>query len=499
MTETFGPVNHALGLQRDRWTAISLLLFCWVLFAAIEQSPFTLQGAVIEALVERGRLHFVHGNIKEIKEERVFENLDTNTPSFRYLFNVFPHAGVYHVNHAPGQFLFAAPWYAACVQLGWRFQTHERLVWRVLVWTLTAPLGALAVMCLFVVGRCWELPWGEALLASVALAVASPWWPASGVLYHDQIAVAFILLGGTIWQCRKRWHAMGAIVSPIAAGFLLAFAVVTTYLAAPIVLLICGFILASQPGRRDALLFALAFVPTLAILPVTNLIAFGAPLATGYSAGGFDKNYPTFLDLANAWEKFSFYLWNFEYGLLWLFPVFFLGALGLILSRFLNLAPGPLLASLAAAHFLFIISMQHHGSVGWGMGRFFLPLYPVLALGLPAFWRLTGWKGNVARVLVISALLYSGAFAAAATAYGLQGVMGAGVWTLKQRVLANHSELYHRLFWIALIGGVAGEALKHLFCPAAVSATHRSIRKASQKPIAGAGTTSGKRRRKKQG
>ncbi|HEX2229444.1 MAG TPA: hypothetical protein VHM64_20095, partial [Candidatus Binatia bacterium] len=87
MTETLDPVNHAASLRRDRWTAISLLFLCWALFAAIEQSPFALQGAVIEGLVERGRLHFIHGNIRENKEERVFENLDTNTPSFRYLFN----------------------------------------------------------------------------------------------------------------------------------------------------------------------------------------------------------------------------------------------------------------------------------------------------------------------------------------------------------------------------------------------------------------------------
>ena len=83
--------------QRDRWTAISLLLLCWLLFAAFEQSPFKLQGAVLEALVERGRLHFTRGNMSGI----MFENLDTNTPSFRFLFNIFRHEERYYVNHAP--------------------------------------------------------------------------------------------------------------------------------------------------------------------------------------------------------------------------------------------------------------------------------------------------------------------------------------------------------------------------------------------------------------
>jgi hypothetical protein len=487
--------------QRDRWTAVCLLLFSWLLFGLVEQSPFALQGAVVENFVERGRLHFFHGNIKQNNNERVFENLDTNTPSFRYLFNIFPYGSVYHVNHAPGQFILAAPWYAVCVQLGWRFETHARLVWRVLVWTLTAPLGALGVMCLFLLARWWHVAWLEALFASVALALASPLWPASGVLYHDSLAVALVLIGGTLWLLRQTWHGIGAIVSPIAAGFLLAFAVVTTYLLAPIVLVICGFILAGRPLRRDALLFALGFVPSIAILPVTNFMAFGTPLATGYSAGGFEKNFPSIFAAANAIEKAGFYLWNFEYGLLWLFPIFLLGALGLTRRDTTNSSARRLLIALAAVHFIFIITMEHHGSAGWGMGRFFLPLYPILALGLPAFWHIEGWKGNLARVLLFAALFYSAVFAAAGAAYGLQGIMEPGVWSLKQRFIANHYQLYNGLFWIVLMGGILAEALNVVLSPRAPVVAHAAQRRSPERearrnkvtPVA----DSRKRRRKK--
>ena len=270
-----------------------------------------------------------------------------------------------------GQFLLAAPWYAACVKLGWRFETHERLVWRVLVWTLTAPLGALGVMCVFVLARRWEAPWAQALLASIALTLGSPWWAASGVVYHDSLAASLIVIGATVWQCRFSRQRLGAIISPATAGFLLAFGVVTTYLVVPIVLILCAFMLASRPSRRDIVVFALAFLPTLSILPTVNTMAFGSPFATGYSAGGFDQNYPSPFDLANAWEKIGFYLWHSEYGLLRLFPVFSLGALGLILGHSIKPSARWLLISLMAAHFLFIITMEHHGSVGWGMGRSF--------------------------------------------------------------------------------------------------------------------------------
>jgi hypothetical protein len=71
--------------------------------------------------------------------------------------------------------------------------------------------------------------------------------------------------------------------------------------------------------------------------------------------------------------------------------------------------------------------MRHHGSVGWGMGRFFLPLYPLLAAGLPALWELESWKGFAARVVVIAAMVYSFVFTLAGVWYGLQRREGAWV------------------------------------------------------------------------
>jgi hypothetical protein len=482
--------------KRDRWTAFGLLLSCWVLFAAMEQNPFKLQGAVLEALVERGRLHFVRGQMNGI----MFENLDTNTPSFRHLFNVFPHGGLYHVNHAPGQFLLAAPWYAACVALGWRFETHERLVWRVLVWTLTAPLGALAAMCLFVLARHWRAPLGAGLLASTAFALASPWWPAAGVLYHDGLAVALVLIGATIWQCRFIGRQMGAIGAPLVAGFLLAFSIVTTYLLAPIVVVLCASLLASRSSRRDLFLFGAVFLLTVSLLPIANLIAFGSPFATGYSVGGFDKNYPAPLDLANAWEKTSFYLWDSNYGLLRLFPIFFVGGVGLIAGPSIAPELRKLLLALMTVHFLFIISMEHHGSVGWGMGRFFMPLYPILALGLTALWDQARWKGHILRALMFAALIYSAVFAFAGVSYGVQGVMEPGVPPLKLRFMFDHYELYQGLFWLALIGGVLGALLYPVFhiggSPVARNQALQGRRKMSESSNVAVAATSRRRRKK---
>ncbi|HEY7554200.1 MAG TPA: hypothetical protein VIH18_05270 [Candidatus Binatia bacterium] len=458
--------------RRDIRLAIGILLASWALFASLEQRPFALQGAVLESLVERGRLHFVRGNMNGI----MFENLDTKTPSFRYLFNIFPHGGVYHVNHAPGQFLLAAPWYAALVNLGWRFETHERFVWRWLVWLLTAPLGALGVMCVFILARRWGVPWQLGLLTSIVLALCSPWWAASGVLYHDSLAVALILVGGTVWLCRRAQAGVAAVLSPFVAGLLLAYSVVTSYLVLAVVLLICCFILAARPARREIVLFGSGFFPTLAILPIANMMSFGSVWATGYSAGGFEKNYPSPLDVFNAWEKTGFYLWHAEYGLLSLFPVFAIGAVGLVLWSSVDPSVRKLLITLAAGHFLFIVTMEHHGSVGWGMGRFFLPLYAVLVFGLPAVWQLEGWKGAAARTLVLGSILYSAVFAAAGAWYGLQGVMEPGVPSLKLKFIFGNYEFYQVLLLLALIVGVTGElAYQWLGTPRLQVAGHTGV------------------------
>ena len=439
--------------RRDASVAIGILLIAWALFGAVEQKPFQLQGAVVEALVERGRFTFVRGNMKGIQ----FENLDTNRPSFRYLFTVFAHGGVYQVQHAPGQFLLAVPWYAAAVKLGWRFETHERTVWRFLVWTLTAPLGALAVVCVFVLARQWDAPRAHALFASGVFALCSPWWAASGVLYHDGVAVALILAGAALWQCRPARAGSTHTVFGVLAGLLLAYSMVTTYLVVPIVLLICGFICASRPRPRELLLFGLGFLPVLAILPLMNVSNFGSPFATGYSAGGFDENYPYPLDIRNAWEKAGFYLWDREYGVLWVFPIFLLALVGLTSKHSISRSSRAILLTLSVVHFLFIVSMRHHGSVGWGMGRFFLPLYPILVFGLPGVWRAERWKGHLLRVLMFGALLYSAVFAAATAWYGIQGVMEPGVPSLTVRFMFSHSQLYHGLPLLALVAGVAGE------------------------------------------
>jgi hypothetical protein len=102
--------------------------------------------------------------------------------------------------------------------------------------------------------------------------------------------------------------------------------------------------------------------------------------------------------------------------------------------------------------------------------------------------------------LLFAALLYSAVFAAAAAAYGLQGVMEPGVWTLRQRLIANHYQFYQGLFWVALIAGVLGEVLYHVFCvtkyPISLTAAPQSRRGMPQRSKVISAVASRRRRRK---
>jgi hypothetical protein len=193
------------------------------------------------------------------------------------------------------------------------------------------------------------------------------------------------------------------------------------------------------------------------------MVSFGSPFVTGYSAGGFEKNYPSPFDLVNAWEKVGFYLWDYQYGLLGMFPVFLVGAVGLLWSSPVKPSVRRLLIGLMTAHFLFIITMKHHGSVGWGMGRFFLPLYPILAFGISAFSNLAEWKQHAARTLLFSTMIYSAVFALAGVRYGVQGVMEPGVPTLKFRFMLDYSAFLQGLIWVAIIAGVIVELIYSTF------------------------------------
>ena len=164
-------------------------------------------------------------------------------------------------------------------------------------------------------------------------------------------------------------------------------------------------------------------------------------------------NYPR-INFGNSVEKLHFYLTHPEYGLVFFFPLFLLGAYGLLRTQW---PPKRLMAiaSLVLLHFLFILSIEHHGSVGYGIGRFFLPLFPLLALGLPAVMDYEGPRKFILRVLLVSSAIVSVFHAWAGAWYGLQGIMEPPLANMGQRLSLELPLLYPLLYLLALVLGLA--------------------------------------------
>ena len=439
-----------LGSERRAFWILFLAL--WALYAAIPQRgpESSLVGAQLENIVERGRLHFVEG---EMIGPTRFLNTETQTESFRVLFNVFPAGDVFRVNHAPGLFLIAAPIYAASTVMGLRFESHESVVWWILIVTLVAPLGALAVACLFVILSRWGVGQRTAFWSALAFGIASPWWAGSGLLNQDSVALAALLAAAALLERDYDPGARRAKAALGLGGFLAGLSVLTSYLVVPVAAGLVAFWVIRHRDARARAAIVLGGLPPVVVLAGYHTLAFGAPWRTGYGEGGFSLNYPS-IDLANSIEKLHFYLTHPEYGLVFLFPLFALGALGMLRTEWPRrrlVAIG----SLVLVHFVFIVSIEHHGSVGYGIGRFFLPLFPLLALGLPAVMDHGGRGMFLLRVLLVSSVLVSAFHAWAGAWYGLQGVMEPQLANMSQRLRLELPLLYPLLPLLAVILGLA--------------------------------------------
>jgi len=431
----------------NRGAILAAFFLAWLVILIPGPRPFALQGALLEALVERGRLHFEQGRM----EGEVFINLETKVPSFRRLFNVKNQGKLFRVNHAPGQFLALAPVYWLCTKLGLRFESHESLVWWILIGGVVGPLGAAGVALGILLLRRFGATMPQALGITAVSLLASPLWASFGVLYHDSLGLGFLLLAAGLGLKRK--HATAPLLLAL-AGALAGWAIVTTYLLGPLALLLLLSLLYLHEERLERAALALAFTTAASVLPIWNLYTYGSALATGYSANGNQANYPAPFDLTNMIEKLGFYLFSPNYGLLFLYPIFALAALALALASRRPSEPRLLRPGLAIAllgHLCFISMMRHHGSVGWGMGRFFLPLYPIAAPGLLFAWQESDpKKAALFRGALCGALLLSLVHGFASAWLGLQGVMEPGLPSLTQVLRARFGLGYDALPWLAL-------------------------------------------------
>jgi hypothetical protein len=294
-----------------------------------------------------------------------------------------------------------------------------------LQWSLVAPLASVAVTSLYRIARSLGRGQAVSLAAALGFGLASPWWGSASVLYHDSMAVALILIAVDLWLSSAAANRTAAQLRTLIAGVLLGWSVFTTYLVIPIVGVLVLVMLTAR--RQGAAALLLGFLPVAGLLPLMNFLAFGSPVRTGYSAFLFEVNYPHPFDLRNILEKAYFYLLSPRDSVTFMWPVFGLAAVNLLHGK-VDLGPKVRwsLVSLVGVHLLFCMTMPSNGDVGWGSGRFVLPVFPGLALAIPGLRTLQGWAAAFHRPLLLGTFLYSGFHGLAAAYYGMH-LFGEGV------------------------------------------------------------------------
>lgn len=210
------------------------------------------------------------------------------------------------------------------------------------------------------------------LLATGCVGVGSFLWPATGVSYGDPYqaaAVAAVLLAAV------RARVRGTAVDLALLGAACAFSVLTKSANAPITAVLA---LVAMRDRTSFLRVALHLAPwALGAVAVHGLVAwarFGDPLESGYTE--------TLFGHTAVLEGLRILFVSPARGLLWFFPVFPLGVVGLLLGlRAGHRLPWPLLAAVPVHVAVYVTFQDVHGGHCLGP-RYLLVLLPVLAVGL---------------------------------------------------------------------------------------------------------------------
>lgn len=203
--------------------------------------------------------------------------------------------GHYYTDKAPGLSLAAIPAYVLVKQtlMGGKPYTSfftvpedqrtDFLVRYLMALLYTAlPTGILAALLYAFLARLGvDGTWRAVVALTYGLGTMA--LPFAGEFFSHQLA-AVLLFGGFVLLYRIRHGELRERLAPVAAGFLLGYAILTEYPTALIAGALGIYALtAPASGRRLAGLLALGAAPPLLVGALYNTLAFGGPLSQGYA------------------------------------------------------------------------------------------------------------------------------------------------------------------------------------------------------------------------
>lgn len=342
-------------------------------------------------------------------------------------------AGHYYADKAPGLSLLAVPVYLVLKYALFHGASYLSLVrqpaavrvdflfrYCVAVVLSAVPTGMLAALIARMLRRMGLSAW-QAAGVGLLYGLGTPALAFSQVVFSHQLTAALIFGGFTLLYGVR--HGERAAMSAALAGLCMGWAMLSEYPTGLLVVAVVLYALARRDTRRTvALYLGAGFLPPLLVGAAYNWIAFGSPLALGYShlAG------PKVFQVGQAQGFFGVTvphldaLWQTTLGpyrgLFLLSPVLLLCIPGFVLlaRRVEWKAEWWLWLGMAGSYWLFSISYFAWDG-GYSLGpRQFLPALPYLVLPLGEFVRVMHGRRRQALTVLLGVFSVGSIVAAAA-------------------------------------------------------------------------------------
>jgi len=372
--ESGGPRPPSADRGFNRWIwhlVIGIFAIYGALINVADQRAFNLHQMGVDALVEHG----------------TFEIGLSSAPRLQPKLDAFIHEGKILSNKQPGLSVIGAIVYFPLRAVGISYEDHYELASAIVGWIVSGGFAALGVAFFFrILNELWGYSRWCSAICGLLYGCGTTLLPYTGVLYHDTIAgallvVAFFLLERTRLEVPKG----EGTLATAEAGMLLGGVIFVSLLPLVIVILLVGYGCLWCRGRSLLGLLG-GFVVGLCPLLVYNWHYFGSPLLMGYVALHDPKVSPQ-LDIAHMARQLSHYLWWGKVAIIKYCPLIMLGLLSLPLLWRRVRPAATFIALLTTAHMLYVSTMPTLGACQFPP-RFLLVLLPFTVLPLAGLWTL---------------------------------------------------------------------------------------------------------------
>jgi len=430
-SDTSGSVQLRTSGGFNRWIwhlMIGVFALYGLLINVTDQRAFNLQQQGVHALVEQGT--FVLGL--------------SSSPRLRPNHDVFLFEGKVFSNKQPGLSMIGALVYFPLKVAGISYEDHYDLASAIVGWIISGGFAVLGVGFLFrILNELWGYSEGSSVVCALLYACGTTLLPYSGVLYHDTVAGALLVVAFFYLERTRIEEETGKkTIAATAAGVLLGCVICMSLLPLVIVSLLLGY--GCLWCRRKPLLgllggFAVGLFPLL----IYNWHSFGSPFLMGYVALR-DLQVTPQLNIAHMAHQLSQYLGWGKVAILKYCPLIMLGLFSLPLLRRRVRPAAILIPVLTTAHLLYVATMPTLGVCQFPP-RFLLVLVPFTVLPIVA---LVAFRSSIGRYAGLSVLVITAGFSVGTNLLGaLHGVMNCDIhlW-IPARMLAESSSLSQAMF-----------------------------------------------------